>query len=78
MERETEQAAAQAVPSTVKVPVSYSKSALSEIYAQKTEAPWMKRASSDKYSMEAVRSKVPVKASSTVTARDHAEVAERV
>ena len=37
--------------STVKVPVSYSKSALSEIYAQKTEAPWMKRASSDKYSV---------------------------
>ena len=61
VERGTEQAAAQAVPSTVKVPASYSKSALSEIYAQKTEAPWMKRASSDKYSMEAVRSKVPVK-----------------
>eukprot|EP00964_Phaeocystis_antarctica_P141524 scaffold106588_cov63-Phaeocystis_antarctica.AAC.3 len=67
VERGTEQAAAQAVPSTVKVPASYSKSALSEIYAQKTEAPWVKRASSDKYSMEAVRSKVPVK-----------EVAERV
>ena len=78
VERETEHAAAQEVASSVKVPVSYSKSALSEIYAQKTEAPWMKRASSDKYSMEAVRSKVPVKASSTVTARDHAEVAERV
>ena len=61
VERGTEQAAAQAVPSTVKVPASYSKSALSEIYAQKTEAPWVKRASSDKYSMEAVRSKVPVK-----------------
>ena len=45
------QVAAQALMSTVKVPVSYSKSALSEIYAQKTEAPWMKRASSDKYSV---------------------------
>ena len=45
------QAAAQDVASTVKVPVLYSKSALSEIYAQKTEAPWMKRASSDKYSV---------------------------
>ena len=67
-----EQAAAQAVTSTAKVPVPYSKSALSEIYAQKTEAPWVKRASSDKYSMEAVRSKVPVKAASIVMARvDH-------
>ena len=72
VERGLEQAAAQAVTSTAKVPVPYSKSALSEIYAQKTEAPWVKRASSDKYSMEAVRSKVPVKAASIVMARvDH-------
>ena len=37
--------------STVKVPETYSKSALLEIYAQKTEAPWVKRASSRKYSV---------------------------
>ena len=37
--------------STVKAPETYSKSALLEIYAQKTEAPWVKRASSRKYSV---------------------------
>ena len=37
--------------STVKVTETYSKSALLEIYAQKTEAPWVKRASSRKYSV---------------------------
>ena len=45
------QGAAQAVTSTVKAPETYSKSALLEIYAQKTEAPWVKRASSRKYSV---------------------------
>ena len=33
------------------MPETYSKSALLEIYAQKTEAPWVKRASSRKYSV---------------------------
>lgn len=76
-ERGTEQGAAQPVASTVKLPQAYSKSALLEIYAQKTEAPWVKRASSRKYSMEAVRSKVPVLVSSTSTGSDHAAVAQR-
>jgi len=46
-----EQAAAQVVTSTVKVPVTYSKSELSEMYAQKTVPPWVKRASGVKYSV---------------------------
>ena len=39
------------VTSTVKVPVTYSKSELSEMYAQKTVPPWVKRASGVKYSV---------------------------
>ena len=48
--------------STVKVPETYSKSALLEIYAQKTEAPWVKRASSRKYSVRRHSRAVPRRA----------------